>query len=76
VVATELVVAFRALRMRGPIPVEGEVGELLAAASERLAPELGDRALGDDVEAARRLMVEERGTASARAPGRQPLGKR
>jgi histidine ammonia-lyase len=73
VVATELVVAFRALRMRGSIPVEGEVAGLLAAAAERLGPDLGDRALGDDVEAARRLLLEWRAPAAGRTPGPQPL---
>ena len=68
VVATELVVAFRALRMRGSIQVEGEMGELLARAAQRLGPELGDRALGDDVEAARRLLLEWRAPTPTRAP--------
>jgi histidine ammonia-lyase len=71
VVATELVVAFRALRMRGSVPIEGELGELAAAAAQRLGPDLGDRALADDVEAARRLLLEERAPAVASSPAPQ-----
>lgn len=58
-VATELVVAVRALRMRGL--VEGRAGaqDLLARAAERLSADLSDRSLSDDVEAARVLLFEE-----------------
>ena len=52
VIATELVVAVRALRMRGAAPA----GDLFAIAAERLDPELGDRPLTDDVEEARKLL--------------------
>ena len=53
-VATELVVAVRALRMRGVAPSAGDVCALYAAAAERLGEDLSDRALSDDVEAATR----------------------
>jgi histidine ammonia-lyase len=63
-VATELVVAVRALRMRDLAPAGAEVSELLAAAAQRLDPELGDRALSDDVEAARKLVLDHRAATS------------
>lgn len=59
-VATELVVAVRALRIRGLAPAGGDAGDLFAAAAQRLDDHLGDRALSDDVEAARALLVEDR----------------
>ena len=59
-VSTELVVALRALRMRGIAPGGGEAGRLFAVAAERLDGDLSDRALGDDVEAAGALLVERR----------------
>ena len=59
-VSTELVVALRALRMRGVAPAGGEAGRLFAVAAERLDGDLSDRALGDDVEAAGALLVERR----------------
>ena len=59
-VATELVVAVRALRMRGLAPSGTAAGSLFAAAAGRLDADLADRALSDDVEAARRLLLEER----------------
>jgi histidine ammonia-lyase len=52
-VSTELVVAVRALRMRGLVPSGGHAGELFAIAAERLSPVLSDRALSEDIEAAR-----------------------
>jgi histidine ammonia-lyase len=58
-VSTELVVAVRALRMRGLAPT----GELFAAAAGRLDADLSDRALSDDVEAARDLLFAEQGLA-------------
>jgi histidine ammonia-lyase len=58
-VATELVVAVRALRMRGHEPSESPAGELFAAAAARLDPDLSDRALIEDIEAARLLVIEE-----------------
>ena len=45
--------------MRGLAPT----GELFAAAAERLDPDLSDRALSDDVEAARDLLFAEQGLA-------------
>ena len=56
-VATELVVAMRALRMRGVAPSAGDVCALYAAAAERLGDDLGDRTLSDDIEAARELLL-------------------
>jgi histidine ammonia-lyase len=58
-VATELVVAVRALRIRGLAPAGGGAGDLFAAAAQRLDDHLGDRALSDDVEAARALLVDD-----------------
>ncbi len=55
-VATELVIAVRALRMAGQEPVGAGTAELWRTASERLDPDLGDRPLHPDVEAARRLI--------------------
>jgi histidine ammonia-lyase len=54
--ATELVLAVRALRMRGLEPSGGRAGELFAHAATRLDADTSDRALGDDIEAARRLL--------------------
>jgi histidine ammonia-lyase len=60
VVATELVLAVRALRMRGREPVTATpASELFAAAAARLNPDLSDRPLGDDIEAARLVLMEE-----------------
>jgi histidine ammonia-lyase len=59
-VATELVVAVRALRMRGLAPSGSEAGDLYAAAAECLDPDLSDRALSDDIEAARALLYPRR----------------
>lgn len=58
-VATELVVAMRALRMRGVAPAAGDVCALYAAAAERLDDDLRDRTLSDDVEAARELLLAQ-----------------
>jgi len=55
-VATELVVAVRALRLAGLEPVGAGTKPLFAVAGERLDPELGDRALHPDIEAARQLV--------------------
>jgi histidine ammonia-lyase len=61
-VATELVVAVRALRMRGQAPVAGTgAGALYAAAARRLDGDLSDRPMGDDIESARALLWERRG---------------
>ena len=56
VVATELVVAVRALRLAGQQPVGAGTSELWQLASERLDPDLSDRPLHPDVEAARQLI--------------------
>ena len=56
-VATELVVAVRAIRLAGQEPVGAGCKPLFAMAAERLDPELGDRPLHPDIEAAR-LLVE------------------
>jgi histidine ammonia-lyase len=58
-IATELVLAVRALRMRGLEPSGTDAGDLFAEAAARLDANLGDRALNADVEAARRLLFEE-----------------
>jgi histidine ammonia-lyase len=63
-VATELVVAVRALRMRGLAPAGAETGGLLAAADRRLDPDLADRALSDDIEAARTVVLDHRPASS------------
>jgi histidine ammonia-lyase len=55
-VATELVVAVRALRLAGQHPVGGGIQPLWQAASERLDPDLSDRPLHPDIEAARQLV--------------------
>lgn len=57
-VATELVVAVRALRLAGQEPIGADSRRLWRLACARLSPELGDRALHPDVEAARRLIEE------------------
>ena len=74
-VATELVVAVRALRMRGYEPSGTPVADLFAAAAARLEEDLGDRALNEDVEAARRL-VTEGDVAAAPAAGSRPSSRR
>jgi histidine ammonia-lyase len=56
VVATELVVAVRALRLAGQKPVGAGAQALWTAACERLSDELTDRPLHPDVEAARALI--------------------
>jgi histidine ammonia-lyase len=57
-VATELVVAVRALRLAGQEPVGAGNRALWEAATARLDAELGDRPLHPDVEAARQLIEE------------------
>lgn len=56
--ATELVVAIRALRMRGVVPSGIPAAELYERAVPVLDPDMTDRPLADDVEAARRLLFE------------------
>jgi len=55
-VATELVVSVRALRLAGHEPVGTGTRLLWRAATERLDPELADRPLHPDIEAARALI--------------------
>jgi histidine ammonia-lyase len=58
-VATELVLAVRALRMRGLEPPGTQAGVLFADAAAHLEADVSDRALGEDIEAARRLLFED-----------------
>ncbi len=60
-IATELVIAVRALRMRGRAPSPGEAGDLFAAAAELLGADQSDRAMSDDIEAARKLVLRRGG---------------
>jgi histidine ammonia-lyase len=55
-VATELVTAVRALRLAGHDPVGAGARPLYEEAAARLDPELGDRPLHPDVEAAAELV--------------------
>jgi hypothetical protein len=64
----ELVVAVRALRMRGLARAGTGAGDLFNAATRRLDADLSDRALGDDVEAARTLLFDERAAAARWRP--------
>jgi histidine ammonia-lyase len=57
-VATELVVAMRALRMRMREPSGVPAAELFARAAAVLDPDTDDRPLRDDLEAARRLLLD------------------
>jgi histidine ammonia-lyase len=57
-VATELVVAVRALRVAGQEPVGAGTRTFWRAVSERLDPSLEDRPLHPDVEAARQLIAD------------------
>jgi histidine ammonia-lyase len=61
IVATELVVAVRALRLADHEPAGPGTRTLWDAAVERLDPDLADRPLHPDVEAARQL-IENWGT--------------
>jgi histidine ammonia-lyase len=57
-VSAELVLAVRALRLRGEAP-SGPARTLFDAAAERLDPDMADRPLSGDLEAARRLLFED-----------------
>jgi histidine ammonia-lyase len=57
VVATELVVAVRALRLAGHEPLGAGTRRLFDAAAAQLDPEMSDRPLHPDVEAARVLIA-------------------
>jgi histidine ammonia-lyase len=58
VVATELVVAVRALRLAGSEPVGRGSRRLFELAAAGLNPDTGDRALHPDIEVARRLIED------------------
>jgi histidine ammonia-lyase len=58
-VSAELVLAVRALRLRGERPDGGAVRKLYEAAAERLDPDMSDRPLSGDLEAARRLLFDD-----------------
>ena len=64
-VATELVVAVRALRLAGHEPVGAGTRELWRRAAPRLDADLEDRPLHPDIEAARSLIADWRGTELA-----------
>jgi histidine ammonia-lyase len=57
-IATELVVAVRGMRMREVEPPGSPAAGLYARAVEVLDPDVEDRPLARDVEAARRLLLE------------------
>ncbi|HEY6396653.1 MAG TPA: aromatic amino acid lyase, partial [Solirubrobacteraceae bacterium] len=57
-VATELAVAVRALRMAGRVPAGGETGALFEASARAIPPAMADRAFGRDIERARRALAE------------------
>jgi histidine ammonia-lyase len=58
-VSAELVLAVRALRLRGRPPVGPGVRALFAAADACLDPDMADRPLSGDLEAARRLLFDD-----------------
>ena len=58
-VSAELVLAIRALRLRGAPPVGPGVRALYDKAAARLDPDMSDRPLSADLEAARQLLFED-----------------
>jgi histidine ammonia-lyase len=58
-ISAELVLAVRALRMRGVVPESPAVRGLYEAAASRLDPEMSDRPLSGDLEAMRRLLFDD-----------------
>jgi len=60
-IATELVVAVRGMRMREVEPPRSPAADLYERAADVLDPDVEDRPLAEDVEAARRLLVASRG---------------
>jgi histidine ammonia-lyase len=58
-VSAELVLAVRALRQRGDRPRGAGVGALFDAADARLDPDMADRPLSGDLEAARLLLFDD-----------------
>jgi histidine ammonia-lyase len=57
-VATELLIAVRALRSSGRTPAGDETSDLFEAATQALPPDLEDRAFGRDVDRARGVLAE------------------
>ena len=58
-VSAELVLAVRALRLRGRGPVGPGIQGLYEAAAARLDPDMADRPLSGDLEAARQLLFDD-----------------
>jgi histidine ammonia-lyase len=58
-VSAELVLAVRALRLAGRAPAAPGVRALFAAASDCLDPDMADRPLSGDLEAARQLLFDD-----------------
>ena len=58
-VSAELVLAVRALRLRGRLPAGAGVRRLYDAAAARLDADMADRPLSRDLEAARQLLFED-----------------
>jgi histidine ammonia-lyase len=58
-VSAELVLAVRALRLRGREPAGPGLGALFAAAGASLDPDMADRPLSGDLEAARLLLFDD-----------------
>ena len=58
-VSAELVLAVRALRLSGRAPEGAGVRGLYTAAAARLDPDMSDRPLSGDIEAARQLLFED-----------------
>jgi histidine ammonia-lyase len=58
-VSAELVLAVRALRLRGRLPVGAGVRGLYEAAAARLDADMADRPLSGDLESARQLLFED-----------------
>ena len=58
-IATELVLAVRALRLRGLEPLGDAPRGLFDEAARRISADMADRPLGDDVEAARELLFSD-----------------
>ena len=75
-IATELVVAMRALRIRGTEPSGMPACELYERAAAVLDSNLEDRPLAGDVEAARRLLLEDAGARTRRGGGSPPSSGR